>query len=333
MNISFYEVGDQEAKFLNDALAGHRNYFYPEKLSEESLVEADTEILSVFVGSVVNKKVLEKLPNLKYIAVRATGFDNVDLDYCKEKGITVSNVPAYGVNTVAEFTFALLLSLSRHVHEAYTRIREDGRYSEVGLQGFELYGKKLGIIGTGKIGARVAEISQGFGMEVVAYDPFPNKDLVSRVGVVYGSLIEVLSSADIVSLHVPYSSENHHLIDASALASMKQGAILINTARGPLVDTVALVDSLLNKHLAGAALDVLEAEGYIKDELNLLHAGHPKAEELEALLADHVLAKLPNVLVTPHMAYYTREALHRIVLSSVDNIRSFVDNKKINLVT
>lgn len=291
---------------------------------------AEAEVLSVFVDSKVNTAILSALPNLKHIATRSTGYDHIDLKTCVERGITVSTVPGYGEVTVAEYAFALLLSWSRRVYDGVDRVKEQSDFSPEGLKGFDLFGKTFGIIGTGRIGKHTAKIAKGFGMEVVAYDVYPNEAAAAEIGFKYLSLDELLKSSDIVSLHVPYTPENHHLINADKLKLMKASAVLINTARGSLIDTPALVEALKNKVIAAACLDVLEEEGVLKDEFGYVKGINQEAD-MKAVLAGHILFDLPNVLVTPHNAFNTQEALERILATTAENIKGYLAGTPANL--
>lgn len=302
-----------------------------EKLPSPEAAEA--EIVSVFVDSEINLPVLEALPRLKYLITRSTGFDHIDLAACAARGVTVSTVPDYGEITVAEYAFALMLTLSRKIYTGFDRIRETGTFSPEGLKGFDLYGKTLGIIGTGRIGKHAAGIGRGFGMTVVAHDIYPNDEAAAQIGFKYVRLEELLKTADIVSLHVPYSPENHHLLDGEKLALMKPSALLINTARGALVDTPALVKALKDGAIAGAGLDVLEEEGVIKDEFGYLARPGQHPVDLKAVIANHVLFDLPNVVITPHNAFNTQEALERILNTTVKNIKAYLIGAPINLVS
>jgi len=312
-------------------------------LNDETVVnlneeQKSAEIISIFVDSRITEQVLAQFPNLKLICTRSTGYDHIDIELCKSKGVAVATVPSYGEETVAEYAFALILTLSRKVFEAYDRIKETGKFDLKGLRGFDLNKKTLGVIGTGKIGKNVIEIAKGFNMRVIAYDKFPDKAYQQKMGYEYLSLDEVLAQADIVTLHVPFiptsSNEagNEHMINAESLAKMKKGAYLINTARGALVDTDALLKSLQSGHLAGAGLDVLEEEGVIKDELNFLTGSHPSEHNLKTVLENHILADMPNVVVTPHNAFNTWEALKRILDTTLANIQSFSAGTPQNLV-
>lgn len=313
---------------INDELV-----FVEGVLNEDNLpAVTDAQVISVFVDSRVNEAVLAAFPNLKHIATRSTGYDHIDLLACNKRGITVSTVPGYGEVTVAEYAFALLLSLSRRVYEGFDRIRETGNFSPEGLMGFDLYGKTFGIIGTGRIGKHAAKIAKGFGMKVVAYDLKPNNEAAAQIGFTYLLLEELLGTADVVSLHVPYTPENHHLINAAKLKLMKSSAVLVNTARGALVDTPALVAALKNKVIAGAALDVLEEEGILRDEFGYLSQGEAAADaNVKAVLAGHILYDLPNVVVTPHNAFNTKEALERILATTAENIKNYLSGLPTNL--
>lgn len=332
MKIAFYEIPDREIEFAKQQLAGHELSFFPGKFNDDNLPDPDVEVLSMFTGSPVTPKVLEHLPNLKLVATRTTGFDHIDLEACKAKGVPVSNVPAYGQNTVAELAFTLILMLSRKSYWGVNRVKEHGLFSFDGLQGFDLQGKTLGVIGTGRIGAYAIKIAKGFGMEVVGYDPFPNEKLAQEYGFKYMVLDELLSVSDIFTVHVPYMPETHHLLNRDNLLKAKKGSYLINTSRGGLVETGALVQALRTGVLAGAGLDVLEEEGFIVDELNILSDGHPQLEQLKTALADHELMQMDNVIITPHMGAQTVEALRRILETSLENIKQFIDGSPQNLV-
>ncbi len=328
MKIAFFEIKENwQKQVLEKELVSNELSFFEENLIKPSQIPEDTEVLGVFVNSRVSKEIILSQPALKLIVTFSTGFDHIELDAAIERGIIVCNVPSYGENTVAEFTMALILTLSRKVYPAIKRVHEQGLFSYEGLRGFDLKGKTIGVIGTGKIGARVIKMAKGFEMEVLAYDPHPRNDLEVK----YLPLDDLMSQSDVITIHVPYMPATHHLINQNNLKLVKPSAILINTSRGGLVDTIALLASLKKKQLAGAGLDVLEEEGHIFDELNLV-SGHPKEKELKTVLADHELMQMDNVVVTPHNAFNTQEAMERIFNTSILNIQSFVQGKPINLV-
>lgn len=296
--------------------------------SEVLATHTDTEILSCFVGSQVRQSDIDLLPGLKLIVTRSAGFDHIDCAYAAQKGIVVARVPRYGQHTVAEFAFALILSLSRRVVDAATRMRETGAFDPKPFEGFDLFGKTLGVVGTGNIGRAVVGIARGFGMQVLMHDMHPADDLVSEYAR-YVSLEELLAQSDIITLHAPYTAESHHLLDGARFAQMKRGALLINTARGELVDTQALVAALQSGQLAGAALDVLEDERQFKTGTV---PAEEDAQELKTLIFDHELVRMPNVIVTPHMAFNTREAYRDIITISADNTHAFLSGSPVNLV-
>ncbi|MFA5023166.1 MAG: NAD(P)-dependent oxidoreductase, partial [Candidatus Paceibacterota bacterium] len=221
---------------------------------------------------------------------------------------------------------------SRKIFESYDRIKETGSFDLTGMRGFDLNGKTLGVIGTGKIGKNVIEIAKGFNMKVVAYDKFPDEAYKQKMGYEYLTMDEVLAQADIITLHVPFLPENEHMINAESIAKMKKGVYLINTARGALVDTDALLKALQSGHLAGAGLDVLEEEGVAKDELNFLTNSSQSSHNLKTVLENHVLVDMPNVVVTPHNAFNTWEALKRILNTTLENIKAFSSGTPQNLV-
>lgn len=333
--ISFLGVEKWEQKYLQEKLSqinGLSFNFFSESLSNTILKKIkNTGILAVFIWSPVDSKVLSQLSKLKFIVTMSTGFDHIDLESCRQNGIKVSNVPFYGDDTVAEHTFALILALSRKLPESIERT-ERGDFTLDGLQGFDLRDKTIGIIGLGHIGEKVAEIATGFKMKILACDPNKNLKLAKRLKIKYVGLDKLLSDSDVISLHVPYSKENHHLINKSNINNIKKGAILINTSRGGLVDTDALIMALDKKILAGAGLDVLEEECFIKEEKELLTKPFQKTCDLRTVLQGHLLVNDKRVLVTPHNAFNSREALLRILDTTIDNIKGYLKKKPINLV-
>ncbi|MBI3966933.1 MAG: hydroxyacid dehydrogenase [Chloroflexi bacterium] len=327
-HVAFYEVEDWERAHYTSAFPTARLTFSAEPFALG--VADDASVVSIFVHSQLTADRLGALPELRLIATRSTGFDHVDLNHCRGRGIQVANVPRYGENTVAEHTFALILGLSRNLHRAYVRTTR-GDFSLEGLRGFDLKDKTLGVVGAGSIGLHVIRIAKGFGMRVLAFDARPQPLIAEVLGFEYGELDRVLHEADVVTLHVPYHPATHHLLDRDRLALMKRGAVLVNTARGAVVDTDALIEALDSGHLAGAGLDVFEGEDLIHEELQLIKT--PGTEEkLRMLLRQQLLLRRENVIVTPHIAFNSREALQRIVDTTIENIRSFLDGRPQNLV-
>lgn len=338
MKLAFFGNEEWQKEYVekSEALkaAGVEVVFVEGMLTPSHLPEqTDVDAISVFVDSSVDKVVIGALPHLKLIATRSTGYDHIDLDAVEERGITVSNVPAYGANTVAEHAFGLLLALSKRIYDGYEQVRETGTFDPHALRGFDLSGKTFGVLGTGSIGQHSARIASGFGMKVIAHDPYPNEAFAREVGATYRSLPELLAESDVVSIHVPYLESTHHLINHETIQHMKQGAVLINTSRGAVVETAALLEALRSGKLYGAGLDVLEEEGVIKDELNFLVTGDPAEHNLKTVLANHVLIDLPNVIVTPHSAFNTQEALERILDTTIENIAAFAKGDPENVVS
>ncbi|GCE22655.1 NAD(P)-dependent oxidoreductase [Dictyobacter kobayashii] len=288
---------------------------------------ARTNILLPFIQPHIKRAQLETMPRLKLIATRSTGYDHIDRAAAAERGILIANVPGYGETAVAEHTFALLLTLSRKMQTTYDRIKE-GNYSVEGLQGFDLYGKTLGVIGTGAIGLHVIRIARGFGMEVIANDIVQNKFAAEVLGFRYTSRAEVLSNADIVTLHAPALPSTYHLINRDSLSGMKKGAILINTARGSLVDTEALAWALEAGILRGAGLDALEGE----ELLQHFETSASNSDQDKLYQATLALQKRQNVFITPHVAFNTTEALRRILDTTVENVYAFAQGRPTNLV-
>lgn len=300
-------------------------------LDFESAAEAaDAEIVSVFIYSIVDRAVLDRLPNLRMISTRSTGYEHIDIEACTERGITVSNVPRYGENTVAEHAFCLILALSRKLKTAVSRTNQLD-FSVEGLRGFDLKDKTLGVIGAGAIGLHTIRMGKGFGMRVLAYDAFPQTILAEVLSFEYVPLDRLLAESDVISLHVPLLPSTYHLINKDSIQLIKPGAILINTARGGVVDTEALVKALDDGILAGAGLDVLEGEESIKEEAQLLSESLP-VEKLRAIVRSYALLHRDNVIITPHVAFYSAEAEHRIIDTTIDNIESFLRGEPINVV-
>ena len=332
-SISIFETDEQQEKYFNEMLSGNEIKFSPETLEPEKEYDQtlfDSEVLSVFAFSQVTKEMLEKFPNLKFITTRSTGFDHIDLNYCREKGIKVSNVPAYGVHSVAEHTFALILALSQKIIPSIERTRR-GDFTLDDLRGFELFEKTLGVVGTGNIGKVVAQIGLGFGMKVIAYNRHDDEDL-KQVGVEFMELDALLSKSDIVTLHLPYNKETHHIINSENISKFKKGAILVNNARGGLVETQAVYDGLKQEIISAAGLDVLEEECGVREEGELLSAKFLEKCDLRTQLLDHMLLDREDVLITPHNAFNSNEAVEQIMETTVENIKSFIDDNPQNLV-
>lgn len=329
-----FETASWERRYLQRALSPHRVavQLVADPLTDATLrLASGAEILSVFIYSKLTARLLRRLPRLRFVATRSTGFDHIDLTACRRRRIAVSNVPSYGDNTVAEHTFALILALSRNVHKAYVRTaRAD--FSLEGLQGFDLKGKTLGVIGGGHIGLHVIKMAKGFGMEVLVCDVRKHLFLSEVMDFRYVPLPVLLHHADIVTLHVPHTPSTHHLMNRQTFRLMKRGALLINTARGGIVETDALVWALDEGIVGGAGLDVLEGEELVKEERQLLSQDFPK-EKLVTALKNHILLHRENVVITPHIAFDSREALQRILETTVTNIAAFLNGAPVNLVT
>lgn len=328
MKIGFFKLDEMEEKYIREHLTGHELYFSPDRLSEDSLPERnDFEIISVFVDSVVTEKVLGAFPNLKMVSTNSVGFDHIDVVACKKRGIAVAYVPGYGNNTVAEFAFGLVLNLTRKMYQAIEQVKKSQAISFGGLRGIDIKGRTMGVIGTGRIGKETAKISKGFGMNVIAFDILEDTAGAKEIGFTYVTLEELLKQSDVVSIHCLLTDETHHLINKNNIGLMKKGAYLVNTARGPIVETDALIWALKNGILAGVGLDVLEEEREMKEE-GLRGQKQLNDEETRVLAENHELIQMPNVLVTPHNAFNTEEALQRIVATTVESITGFVANNR-----
>ncbi len=322
MVISFFEVTDIEKKEFDKVFSRHNKAkFFDESIQNVDIKEyQDSDIICVFVHSKVSKDIIDRCPNLKMIATRSTGTDHIDIMHANEKDIRVMNVPLYGENTVAEHTFALILALSRKINESYTSIM-NGNFSTDGLMGFDLRNKTIGIIGGGRIGLHVARMARSFGMHVRVYDIKQDDFLAEIINFKYVSLNELLEVSDIISLHVPSNKHTHHMINAETLDHMKHGSILINTARGDLINTKDLISALENKKIYGAGLDVLEGEDLFIEE-NMFNS--PIEGASKVIENNKKLAELPNVVITPHNAFNSIEAVQRIIAKTISNINELI---------
>jgi D-lactate dehydrogenase len=332
--VVFFEVKDWESAYLTERLGGRfRLWFSAERLDLSQLGKwRDAWALSPFIYSKIDKAVLESLPALKIIATRSTGFDHIDLEAARARSVVVCNVPSYGENTVAEHTFGLILAVTRNIHKAHFKVTHQD-FSLDGLEGMDIAGKTLGVVGTGRIGLHVIKIARGFGMKVLAFDIRQEPLLAEVLNFQYVPFDVLLRESDIVTLHAPYNKHTHHMINADTLAKMKVGAILINTARGGLVDTLALVAALDAGHLSGAGLDVLEGEQLLREERQILAHHDVPQETLRTLLDSSILIHRPDVVVTPHIAFFSREAQRRILDTTIENLVQFAGGKPVNAVS
>ena len=314
--VAIYDTKSYDREYF-DSAPGRENLsltYHDFRLRSESAKTAQGhEAICVFVNDVVDRACLAELSQagVKHVALRCAGFNNVDLAAAAEFGMIVTRVPAYSPHAVAEHAVALLLTLNRRIHRAHNRVREQN-FSLSGLVGFDVFGKTVGILGTGKIGRLVAQIFRGFGASVLAYDIEQHGDWAKQFEVEYVDLDALMGRSDILSLHLPLAPETHHLLDESAFARIKPGAYLINTSRGKLIDSSALIKSLKAGRLGGVALDVYEEEeGVFFEDLS------------DRVLLDDELSRLltfPNVLMTSHQAFLTREALSEIARVTTENL-------------
>ena len=324
MKVAVFNTKKYDREFLEEANRdqGHELIFFePHLTSETCKLAFGFEAICVFVNDRLDKQTLTLLAEngIRLIALRCAGFNNVDLQTASDLGITIARVPAYSPHGVAEHAVALILALNRKIYRAHNRVR-DGNFSIDGLLGFELYGKNIGIIGTGNIGSNIARIMKGFGANVLAYDPISNPDCI-RIGIKYFTLGELFEQSDIISLHLPLTHDTHHIINKDALDQMKKGAMLINTSRGGLVDTSAVIEALKSGKVGYLGLDVYEEEEELFFE-DL--SGH--------ILQDDTFARLltfPNVVITGHQAFFTKEALKDIAETTIANIISFEHHGKV----
>jgi len=280
------------------------------------------DIISLFVYSKMDKETLDKLPNLKMITTRSTGVDHIDIEECKKRKIEVASVPVYGSSTVAEYAFGLMLAITRKIVVAHQSI-ENGEFNPEGLTGIDLEGKTLGVVGVGNIGQNVVRIARVFGMKVLGVDPILKPEAAKKIGCKLVDLETCLKEADVLTLHVPAMPETFHMINKKNIKLMKKGSYLINTSRGAVVETEAIIWALNNKILAGAGLDTTEDETML-ESMSTVMSDKVTNEDLREVLTFHLLKDRDDVVFTPHNAFNTKEAIGRIVATTIDNIKKFM---------
>lgn len=320
--IAFFDAKPYDRTWFDQLNQHYHIKYYEHKLTPDTISLAHgCEAVIPFVNDTLDRTVIDGLcqEGIKIIALRCAGYNNVDRDAARGR-IPVVRVPGYSPYAVAEFTMGLLLTLNRKIHKAYFRTR-DFNFSLNGLVGFDLHGRTVGVIGTGKIGQIFIRICQGFGMHVLAYDPYPVQD----AGFPYVSLEELLAKSDIISLHCPLTEQTRHLINRDTIAQMKDGVYLLNTSRGMLVESESLLDALKNGKIAGAGLDVYE------EETEFFFEDRSDTVQRDTLLS--LLVSMPNVVLTSHQAFLTNEALHNIAQVTLDNLDAyFKDGTVLNAV-
>ncbi len=327
MKIAFFEIEEWEKPYIKDKLSEYEIVFFNEPLTSENVQQVkDAESISIFIYTHLTKELIDQMPQLKLITTRSTGFDHIDVAHCKEKKIVVCTVPEYGTHTVAEHAFALLLAISRKLLPSIEQARK-ADYNLDNLRGFDLFEKTLGVIGAGHIGQTMIKIAHGFGMNVIAYTHHPDEQLAKTLGFRFVSLDDVLAQSDVVTLHLPLTPQTEHIINKENIVKFKKGAVLLNTARGGLIDTEALLIGLEEGFVQAAGIDVLEEECYVKEERQLLTETFLKECNMKTQLLNHVLLANEKVLVTPHNAFNSTEALQRILDVTVGNILAYHHDK------
>ncbi len=328
--IVFFDTADYEIDWLRRTFEEKCDCeFIKESLNSLADLPAEilsAEVISCFTSSRIPNEVLEKFPNLRLIALRSVGFNHVDIEYCKEHGIYVENTPNYGNMSVAEFAFALLLDVVRKVTFAYNDLRNavvDAHHTV----GMELYNKTIGIVGLGGIGGEMARLCHGFGMNILGYDMVEKSELKEKYGVEYTDFETLVKESNIITLHAPLTKDNYHIFNAQTFSKMKPSTILINTARGELIETQALYNALIEKRIGGAGLDVLESEETLTNSDFLVDIGRMTPNVLQKTVLNNRLLNLENVIITPHIAYDTREAIARILSTTASNIFAFIEGR------
>lgn len=322
MKIAFFEVKEWEKDILPKYAKRLGADIYEEEVENAIDIAKNYDVISPFIYSDLSEKTLKQLPNLKLIATRSTGTDHIDKEYCEKNTLSVASVPSYGEHTIAEHAFGLVLALSHNIVRGALRVREGG-FSPEGLTGFDLQGKTIGVIGVGNIGRWTVQYAKAFGMKVLGVTSSSHPEEEKEWGYERVSLKECLNQADVVTIHVPYCKETHHLLNRETIALMKPGSILVNTARGPVVESEAILWALEQGILSGAGLDVLEEEEHLNDPAELFAKGVTK-DDLSELVTAHLLRERSDVIITPHNAFNTHEAIERILQTTFENIQSFL---------
>lgn len=332
MKVAFFGIKEEwEKKEILKVLSQKDVKFFSENLQEVSANELKIiDVISVFVGCKCSAENLKKIPKLKFIATRSTGFDHIDLAYCKKNNINVGYVPFYGENTVAEFTFGMLINIARKIDSSVKRVKT-GSFDFLGLKGFDLKGRTVGILGFGHIGQKFAKMCRGFDMNVIAYDPFAENltEVAGNLGVRLLSFNDVLKKSDIISIHMPLLPKTKHILNKKAFDMMKKGVILLNTSRGGLINTKDLISALDSGKVGFAGLDVLEAEDELKDQKMFIETNKQNLHTYKLLILNHELIKRHNVYITPHNAFNTQDALERIMSTTLGNILAYKNKKEI----
>ena len=326
MKAVFFDVSELENNRINEFSEENNGIditAYKSDITSAKDEDYGAEVISIFINSQLRKETLDKFTNLKLVLTRSTGFDHIDIDECKRRGIKLCNVPDYGDNTVVEFTFFLILSLLRGIN--LTR-----SVSANTAPGDELEGKIIGIVGVGRIGTKVAKIANAFGMKIL-YNSHKNNQLVDSIGGSKVELKELLNSSNVVTLHVPLTKDTYHLINKDNIKYMKKGSYLVNTSRGAVVETEAIIEGIESKTLAGAALDVIEGEEFAGKEMEIIRKGE-NYDLIKLALEDSILKKYDNVILTPHIAYNTHEALERIIDETLENLSNMLKGKELRNV-
>jgi len=323
--IAFFDTKPYDKRSFveeNAAFQFDLEFYEPRLTPETAAIARGADVVCAFVNDTINAQTIDVLCNqgIKLLALRCAGYNNIDLPAAQGR-LPIVRVPEYSPFAVAEYTLSLILCLNRHLHRAYCRVRENN-FSINGFLGFDVCGKTVGVVGTGKIGVTFCKLLQGFNVRILAFDPYINPE-AKALGVHYVTLNELYNQSDIISLHCPLTLQNRYLINEESIAHMKRGVMLINTSRGALIQTQALINALKTGHIGSAGLDVYEEEtNYFFEDRS------------DFAIQDDVLARLmtfPNVLVTSHQAFFTREALHNIAQTTLSNIQSFIrDGEQIN---
>lgn len=324
MKIAFFGVKSWEREIIEREIINLEATgvgIFSKELHEDIELAKKYDVVSVFVYSKLDKKVLDQLPNLKMVATRSTGIDHIDSQECKKRKIEVFNVPSYGENTVAEYTIALLLAVAKRIVPAHQSV-EEGEFSPEGLTGIDIFGKTLGIVGVGRIGQNVIKIAKGLGMKIIAVERRPDPVLAKKLGFKYVSFDECLKQCDVLTFHVPAIPETRHMLNMKNIKLMKPGSILINTSRGKVVKTEAIIYGLANGILWGAGLDVTEDEELV-ESVAMVSSTRPTKDDLQEVLSYHLLRDRDDVVFTPHNAFNTKEAIGGIIKTTVENINTF----------
>lgn len=335
VKIAFFETTREQEKYIKNKYSTNNNLFFSRVAlgEDKKFLEKvyDAQIICVFIGSLINESVIKSFNNLKAICTMSTGFDHINIEFAKSKNISIYTVPTYGQNTVAQHAMALILAISRKLIPSNEKIKV-GKFDSENICGFDLKNKNIAIIGCGNIGKHLAKMCYGFEMNIYIYDEKIDEKIITEIGAKYVSLKDAIQSADIISMHLPLTNRTQKIINKEAFSLMKKGVVIINTARGGLIDSVEMYKALIEKRIGAVGMDVFEEETFFKDDFELVCETPENKTNFKTILVNNLLIHHPRVIATPHNAFNSKEAIERILDTTIANINSSLQGNAENRV-